>query len=119
MFITQPQIMTVKVEDTTRSQVIAAAGMQKGLLSVEGHFYFAPELVNMENLVITRRTYVCAYKGVAYWLDLRAESGECLPDVAWMYWDVKPDYAQIANYIAFPSSGHPAIKVHIESNTAL
>lgn len=107
----QTSTTTITVEDTTRGTVIASAALGSGVIALEGYFYFAPELVNSENLVTSQRVYICPYKGTAYWVDLRTESGALLPDVAWVYKDAKVGYEHIANMIGF--SRHPAMMTHL------
>ena len=97
---------TVKILDIVRDQEIAEGELNRGVLSFEGNYYFDPEKVNMDHLVVTDRIYTCPYKGQAKWIDLYTESG-VIKDVAWVYYDPKPGYTQIKGRIGFYSIPRP------------
>lgn len=93
----------VTIVDKEREQSIAQADLGSGALAFEGNYYFDPDKVNMENLVISDRIYTCPYKGYANWIDLKTPDGT-INDVAWVYYDPKPSFTHIKGRIGFYST---------------
>jgi uncharacterized protein (DUF427 family) len=91
---------SVKIVDKARNEDIAQAELDNGVIKFEGNYYFEANKVNMANLVVTDRIYVCPYKGNANWVDLQTDEG-LLKDVAWIYQDPKPGYGQIKGHVGF------------------
>ncbi len=92
---------TITVTDRSRGEIIAQAELDKGVFGFEGNYYFDPDLVLMDHLVVTNRVYICPYKGRALWIDLQTNGGTIIKDVAWVYPDPKPGYTQIRGKIGF------------------
>lgn len=88
----------IKRRDT--GEAIASGELGQTVRMFEGHWYFAPETVNMEYLKVSELTYTCSYKGNCYWIDLE------MPDLrienfAWVYRDPKPNFGFIKDRIGF------------------
>jgi uncharacterized protein (DUF427 family) len=66
---------TITVKDITRGEVLAQGEQDEDAILLEGAYYFLPEQVKRDNLIISNRTYTCAYKGLCYWLDLQGPNG--------------------------------------------
>jgi uncharacterized protein (DUF427 family) len=96
----------ITISDGTRGEIIAQAGLDHGVFTFEGNYYFDPERVTMDHLVVTERVYICPYKGRALWIDLQTEHG-VIKDVAWVYHAPKPGYTQIAGKIGFYDGTRP------------
>jgi uncharacterized protein (DUF427 family) len=63
--------------------------------------YYIPQSdIAMTLLTRSRRRSVCEWKGQAAYYDI-AIGGETLRDAAWSYPDPTPDFASLADYIAF------------------
>jgi uncharacterized protein (DUF427 family) len=90
----------VSISGTTRGEVIAEGELGQSVIQFEGYYYFDPDRVQMDHLVVTDRVYVCPYKGQAFWLDLETANGT-IRDVAWVYHNPKPGYTQIKDRIGF------------------
>ena len=90
----------VKIIDKARNECIAQADLDSGVFKFEGNYYFDPDKVQMDHLIVTDRIYVCPYKGNANWVDLHTDSG-VIKDVAWIYRDPKPGYGQIKDHVGF------------------
>jgi uncharacterized protein (DUF427 family) len=109
----------IRIEDATRSTTIAAAPLDAGVLIHEGNYYFAPELVDMTNLQVSERTYLCPYKGKCNWIDLVSPRGKTMRNVAWVYSDPKPGYEEIKGRIAFYPTPRMATVAHREADGIL
>lgn len=92
--------MSLTVKARTTGEVIASGNEQQYVIPFEGNWYFAPEVVNMEHLKVTERTYTCPYKGVCFWIDLETPNGYA-QNVAWVYNNPKPGYEFIKDQIGF------------------
>jgi uncharacterized protein (DUF427 family) len=94
--------MSLVIRAKNDAQTVLAAGdeNQDEVIVLEENWYFAPDAVNQEHLTKTERTYLCPYKGTAYWYDLDAP-GIKARNVAWVYENAAPDYDHINGYIAF------------------
>lgn len=109
--------MTLIITDRATGAIIASGRENDTALELEGNWYFAPEAVNMDYLVITDRTYVCPYKGMCCWIDL-VSNGHHTRNVAWVYQDPKPGYEFIKDRIGFyarSTSGTAAARVADET----
>src|SRR5687768_1193313 len=94
--------MTVlKIKDSSRDQVLAVAEEFNGAFVFEGNYYFAPEHVQSQNLIVTDKLYNCPYKGIANWLDLKTANGKIIEKVAWVYPNPKIGYERIKDHIGF------------------
>jgi uncharacterized protein (DUF427 family) len=91
---------TITIKDSSRDQAIAEAPLDAGAFKFEGNYYFSPDAVQMDHLIVTERIYTCPYKGHANWIDLQTEQG-VIKDVAWVYPTPKPGYEHIAGHIGF------------------
>lgn len=90
----------ISISDTTRDEVIAEGALDQSVIQLEGYYYFDPDRVRMDHLILTERIYTCPYKGQALWLDLETAGGT-IWDVAWVYRNPKPGYTQIKDRIGF------------------
>ncbi|MBA3868586.1 MAG: DUF427 domain-containing protein [Anaerolineae bacterium] len=100
--------MAFIIKERTNGEIIADAQDHQNVRAFEGNWYFKPEVVNMQHLKVTDRTYTCPYKGVCYWIDLESADGSKTQNVAWVYREPKPTYEFIKDQIAFytrPTSG--------------
>ncbi len=81
-------------------ETIAYGIEDKTAFEFEGHWYFDPEAVNMEHLIVTKRTYNCPYKGLCYWIDLETDSVQA-SNIGWVYHIPLTGYEFIKDKIAF------------------
>ena len=103
-------MVTITAKDLMRNAVIAQGELGNGVFELESAYYFDPELVNADNLVLTQRVYVCAYKGKCYWLDLQTDSG-VFKDVGWIYTEPRAGYEHIKDKDAFAFGMRPGVVV--------
>lgn len=83
------------------NEIIAQGREEDGdVLTLEGCWYFKPELVNQDMLTITERTYTCPYKGVCNWVDITTDAGT-VKEIGFVYLLPKSGYEPIAGRIAF------------------
>ncbi|MCD4685418.1 MAG: DUF427 domain-containing protein [Anaerolineae bacterium] len=75
---------TIIVKDITRNEVVAQGELKTDVIEQEGSFYFAPDQVKTEHLIVSERTYTCPYKGMCRWVDLQTADG-VIRDVGWIY----------------------------------
>ena len=101
---------TITVRDLTRDTIIAQGEEHADVLLLEGSYYFAPEQVDTEHLILTQRAYVCPYKGRCLYLDLHGPDG-IIRDVGWIYTQPSPDYDYIRDKIAFAFGMRPGVAV--------
>lgn len=92
------RIITIK--DSKSGEILASAEKDNGVFFFEGAWYFEVAVVREDLLAVTKRTYVCPYKGICYWIDLSSPEHPAR-DVAWTYFEVKPGYEFIKDKIAF------------------
>ena len=92
--------MQFTIKERASHQVIASGNENETVRPFEGNWYFAPEMVNMEHLKVTERTYACPYKGVCNWIDLETVNGRA-QNVGWIYRQPKPGYEFIKDQIGF------------------
>ncbi len=88
------------IKDNQTGQILALATAGEGASLFEGAWYFALDAVDMTHLQVTKRTYICPYKGVCYWIDLAAPDHQAR-NVAFTYFDVNPGYEFIQDRIGF------------------
>ena len=101
---------SITVRDVTRSTVLAQGQAGQDAILLEGCYYFDPEQVAQEHLIVTERTYTCPYKGVCQWIDLDSPTGT-IRDVAWVYTRPKPKYEYIRDKIGFAYGMRPGVLV--------
>src|SRR5690349_15520969 len=92
--------MSLTIKERSTGSIIATGAENENVRVFEGAWYFNPELVDMQYLHVTQRTYTCPYKGVCYWIDIETPKGK-VQNVAWVYRDPKKGYERIQNRIAF------------------
>ena len=80
--------------------VLARAQHPDQVLALEGNWYFHPDAVNHAALQVSKRIYVCPYKGTCFWVDFR-HGEHFVPDSAWVYPDPKPGYRKIGGWYGF------------------
>ena len=88
------------VEDKQSGKQLAAAVADEGAQLFEGAWYFDRTAVDFSDLVITKKTYVCPYKGTCYWIDLETPDYRA-ENIAFTYFEVNPGYEFIQDKIAF------------------
>lgn len=98
---------TITVRDITRDEIIAQSD---DALPLEGGYYFEPDQVLQDHLIVTQRTYTCPYKGTCQWIDLESPAG-IIPDVGWIYTRSLPGYEYIQGKFAFAYGLRPGIAV--------
>ncbi len=101
---------TITVRDVTRNEIVAQGKQDQNVILLEGSFYFAPDEVKRDHLIITQRTYTCAYKGICQWIDLDSCDG-VIPNVGWVYTRPSAKYEYIRDKIAFAFGMRPGIVV--------
>lgn len=97
------------IKDKQTDKPIASAILDDGVILFEGAWYFDPKYVDQADLTITKRTYDCPYKGICHWIDL-GSSGQKMESVGWTYFDIKPGYEFIKDWIAFYVGEHEATR---------
>ena len=90
----------ITVRETKSGGVLASAEDKEKTHLFEGTWYFDPDTVDMTNLVVTERTYICPYKGTCYWIDLDAPDHKA-KDVAFTYFQTNPGYEFVQDKIGF------------------
>jgi uncharacterized protein (DUF427 family) len=98
---------TITVKDITRDEIIA---QRDDALQLEGGYYFGPDQVVQDHLIVTQRTYTCPYKGTCQWIDLESPTG-IIHDVGWIYTRPLPGYEYIQDKLAFAYGLRPGIAV--------
>jgi uncharacterized protein (DUF427 family) len=93
--------MELVVKERAGGTVIAKGTEPETVRVFEGNWYYAPDVVQMEHLKISSRTYTCPYKGVCYWIDLEMPDGHVVRNVAWVYRQPKAGYEFIQDRIGF------------------
>jgi uncharacterized protein (DUF427 family) len=93
--------MPLTIKERTTGNVIASGAENENVRVFEGNWYFKPELVNMDYLRVTERTYTCPYKGICYWIDIETPDGQHAQNVGWVYRQPKPGYEFIKGEIGF------------------
>lgn len=93
-------LRVITIKDRATNEVVAQAQEGTHVFRLEGNWYFDPAAVNMANLRVTERTYVCPHKGTCFWIDLETPAG-IQRDAAWVYTVIKPGYERIKDRIGF------------------
>lgn len=93
-------MMQYAIKERASEALIAQGNEQETVRLFEGNLYFSPDVVNMDHLKVTERTYTCPYKGVCYWIDLVAPGAQAT-NIAWVYRNPKAGYEFIKDEIAF------------------
>ncbi len=88
------------VEETESGNLLAQGVPREDVQLFEGAWYFDKTAVNLSNLIITDRIYICSYKGSCYWIDLQTENGR-VADVAFTYFTVNLGYEFVQDKIGF------------------
>ncbi|MCP4363576.1 MAG: DUF427 domain-containing protein [Chloroflexi bacterium] len=89
---------TITIRDNFSGKMLATAEENGGVQLFEGAWYFDRDAVDMSNLTITDRTYICPYKGVCYWIDLDMP-GHQATNIGFTYFEVKSGYEFIQHKI--------------------
>lgn len=110
--------MTITVHSKFSDEVLASGDKGTTARPLEGNWYFDPESVNMDNLVVTERTYVCPYKGMCFWIDL-VEGDQTARNIAWVYRDPHKDYTFIKDRIGFYTRETSGTKTVEDESTAV
>jgi uncharacterized protein (DUF427 family) len=93
--------MALSIKERATGEIIASGTENETVRIFEGNWYFKPEVVNMDNLHVTERTYTCPYKGICYWIDMETPDGAQVQNVGWVYRQPKPGYEFITDEIGF------------------
>jgi uncharacterized protein (DUF427 family) len=104
---------TITVRDVTRGEIVAQGEQDQDAILLEGSFYFEPDQVKQDHLIITVRTYTCPYKGTCQWIDLDSPDG-IIQNVGWVYTRPSPKYEYIREKIAFAFGMRPGVMVERE-----
>lgn len=67
---------------------------------IEGNWYVDPSAVDQKFLCTTQLEYRCPYKGRCFYVDFD-DGVRCIPRVAWIYDEVKPDWEHIKDKYGF------------------
>lgn len=100
----------ITVSDVTRRQVLAQGVQDEDVILLEGAYYFATDQVDMTDLIVTGRIYICPYKGKCHWIDLDSPHG-LMRDVAWVYTEPNDRYDYIRDKIGFAFGMRPGVVV--------
>lgn len=98
------------VKDVTRGEIVAQGDADDTVILLEGAYYFDPDEVDQAHLVVSNRTYTCAYKGTCHWVDLESPDG-VIPDVGWVYRQPLPSYEYIRDKFGFAYGLRPGLIV--------
>jgi uncharacterized protein (DUF427 family) len=93
--------MSIIIRERESGAALAQAELGPSLTKYEGNWYFDPAAVDNSILKVTDRTYTCPLKGTCNWVDYVAPDGRTVPDVAWVYPDVKPGHESIKGRYGF------------------
>jgi uncharacterized protein (DUF427 family) len=115
--------MSFIIKERATGEIIASGNENDAVRVFEGNWYFKSEVVNMDHLRVTERTYTCPYKGICYWIDIEAPDGVRVQNIGWVYRQPKPGYEFIKDEIGFyarPTQGTLADKTgaHAKITTA-
>ncbi|MCP5096450.1 MAG: DUF427 domain-containing protein [Chloroflexi bacterium] len=89
---------TIIIRNRYTDEPIASGIKSEDVQLFEGAWYYNLEAVDMFQLVVTKRTYVCPYKGTCYWLDLDTPDHKA-ENVGFIYFDINPGYEFIKDKI--------------------
>ncbi len=92
--------MRYTIKKRKDSDIVASGIPNETVQDFEGNWYFSPDVVKMEYLKVTDRTYTCPYKGVCYWIDLDAPEAH-VTNIGWVYQNPKAGYEFIKDQIGF------------------
>lgn len=92
--------MALTLKERKTEALIASGEPDETVQEFEGNWYFSPDVVDMNHLKVTERTYQCSYKGTCYWIDLEAP-GVKAANVGWVYRDPMHGYEFIKDQIGF------------------
>lgn len=98
---------TIIIKERDTETVLASGQVNDDVCLFEGAWYFSPEVVDMEHLTVTDRTYICPYKGTCYWIDLNGPVHQAR-NVAFTYFEVNPGYEFVKNRIGFYAGSREA-----------
>lgn len=96
--------MAICVVRRKDSKILVRADNADQFTKVDGAYYFHPDIVLLNGLEETGRTYECPHKGTCHWIDLVTEKG-VIVDASWQYPNPKKGYQHIAGWYGF-HSGH-------------
>jgi uncharacterized protein (DUF427 family) len=96
--------MNLIVKERSSGDVIASGIEHVTVQVFEGNWYFHRDVVNMEYLRVTERTYTCPYKGLCYWVDVENLNGVRTQNVAWIAPHPKPGYEFLKDQVGFYAS---------------
>ena len=89
---------TITIKNAHTDEQIASGVYAKDVQLFEGAWYFERDVVNMSQLIVTERIYICPYKGTCYWIDLKTPEYEA-ENVGFTYFDVTPGYEFVKDKI--------------------
>ena len=92
---------TIKIRDAHNGALLASATKGAGVQLFEGAWYFDQEFVDVSQLVVTDRTYICPYKGTCYWIDMEGADGHTCENIGWIYFRVDEGYEFVRDRIGF------------------
>jgi uncharacterized protein (DUF427 family) len=97
--------MAIVIRESSSGVALARGEAGEDVIPYEGNYYFALSAVEQGALRVTDRTYTCPHKGTCNWVDYQAPDGRVVPDVAWVYPEVKAGHEAIRGRFGF-HAGH-------------
>jgi uncharacterized protein (DUF427 family) len=107
--------MSVTIRERESGTALAQADVGPDLAKYESNWYFDPSAVQTDVLRVTERTYTCPYKGTCNWVDYVGPDGRTVPDVAWVYPQVKAGHELIQGRYGFYAGSRNATKEESEN----
>jgi uncharacterized protein (DUF427 family) len=111
--------MPLTIRERSTGHLIASASENdSSVVVLEGNWYFVPEAVDTDRLIVTERTYTCPYKGVCKWIDMQSEDG-ILKNVGFVYFNTRDGYEFIRDRIAFYGRDTAGTTTAIEEDVSM
>ena len=95
--------MTICVVRRKDQQILVRADKTDQAIQIDGAYYFHPDIVTLEGLEETDRTYECPHKGTCHWIDLVTKKG-VIVDASWQYPEPREGYRHITGWYGFHAS---------------
>jgi uncharacterized protein (DUF427 family) len=89
---------TITIRNANSNEQIASGVESEVVQLFEGAWYFDRGVVDFTHLIITKRTYVCPYKGSCYWIDLETPDYKA-DNIGFTYFEINPGYEFIKDKI--------------------
>src|SRR4051812_26055259 len=102
--------MSITIREKDSGATLAQGEADTDAVKYEGNWYFLPEAVERDVLMISDRTYTCPYKGTCNWVDYVLPGGATVRDVAWVYADPRPGHEVIRDRYGFYAGSRGATR---------